>query len=132
MEQHILDAITNYIRERCANSNIEVLTPLWGCDRDTLIYQLLKCKFHVIFSCVKKPHFTCDWLGKPLDIDSLDRLRKMSAEKNFDICGEGGEYHTLVLDGPIFKKRIEIGSHAKHVLGDMMYLKPRDVILREK
>ena len=81
---------------------------LWGCDRFELLNRLLSCKFRAIFSCVKKPWFTDEWLGKELNKDSLDKLGMINAKTGLDISGEQGEYHTLVLDGPPFRKSISI------------------------
>ena len=39
-----------------------------------------------------------------------------------DMCGENGEYHTLVVDGPIFKNRINYENHQKIISGNYGYL----------
>ena len=101
-----VDGYPNWIRECSKYSGMDVLTPLWGWDRLSIIKELLLHEFKVIFSCVKRPWFTGDWLGKEIDDKTLKQLQIMSAENGLDICGEQGEYHTLVMDGPLFKKRI--------------------------
>lgn len=45
-----------------------------------------------------------DWVGQQVDKTFMEYLKR----KNIEICGENGEYHTLVTDGPIFKRRIQI------------------------
>jgi diphthamide synthase (EF-2-diphthine--ammonia ligase) len=76
----------------------------------------------VIFYCVKKPWFTADWIGKTLNADTLEQLKKLNQKTGLDICGENGEYHTLVLDGPPFKKRIQMGSHSTIQQDSLMYI----------
>jgi diphthine-ammonia ligase len=59
----------------------------------------------------------------------VDRLIEISVQTGLDICGEQGEYHTLVLDGPLFKKRVRIGSYSKHVIDSIMYIALEDLQL---
>ncbi|MBI5560315.1 MAG: diphthine--ammonia ligase [Deltaproteobacteria bacterium] len=127
-----VDCQTNWIRECSKYSGVEVLTPLWGFNRQELINKLLSYKFKVIFSCVKKPWFTDDWLGIELNRNSLEKLRMLNTETGLDICGEQGEYHTLVLDGPPFKKSIHVGAYSKHVNASLMYINIQQVALKEK
>jgi diphthamide synthase (EF-2-diphthine--ammonia ligase) len=56
-----------------------------------------------------------NWLGRTLDRKFYDDILKLG---NIDACGEGGEYHTVVTDGPTFKKKIEILETQKHKLDD--------------
>ena len=54
-----------------------------------------------------------DWLGRVLDRKFYDDILQLG---NVDPCGEGGEYHTVITDGPTFKKKIEILETQKHKL----------------
>jgi len=49
-----------------------------------------------------------EWLGRVLDRKFYDDILKLG---NVDACGEGGEYHTVITDGPMFKNKIEIKKH---------------------
>ena len=117
-----VDGYPNWIKECSESARIEVLTPLWNLDRLTLANRLISNGFEVIFSCVKKPWFTADWIGKTLNADTLEQLKKLNQKTGLDICGENGEYHTLVLDGPPFKKRIQMGSHSTIQQDSLMYI----------
>lgn len=114
----------NWIRQRCEHSGIEVLTPLWGADRYQALSEFLSYGFRAIISCIKIECLTEEWLGRELDEESLDCLASLSGKTGIDICGENGEYHTLVFDGPIFKKRVIIGNYSKHANDSVMYIKP--------
>ena len=122
----------NWVRERCGNIGIEVVTPLWGMDRYSAFKEFLSYGFKVIISCIKKGCLTEEWLGRELDEDALNSLCDIRSKTGLDICGEQGEYHTLVLDGPMFKKSVVIGDFSKHSNNLVMYIKPQNVTLKEK
>jgi uncharacterized protein (TIGR00290 family) len=48
------------------------------------------------------------WLGRKVDLDFLTYLSELKQTNDIHICGEAGEYHTFVTDGPLFKQRIDI------------------------
>jgi len=127
-----IDGYPNWIKECSAYADIDVLAPLWGCDRLELLTRFLAYKFKGIFSCVKKPWFTDEWLGMELNKDSLDRLCAIHAKTGLDISGEEGEYHTLVTDGPLFKKSIHISAYTKHTKNSLMYIDIQKAFLMRK
>lgn len=118
-----VDGFPNWIRERSRPSGMKVFTPLWEKDRKTILNRLLSLHFKVIFSGVRKPWLTEDWLGREITESSLEQLKALGRETGLDLCGEQGEYHTLVLDGPGFYKRIKINEYSKGIRDDLAYLK---------
>ena len=48
------------------------------------------------------------WLGRRIDRKFLIDIKEYQRNRNLDICGENGEYHTFVVDGPCFHKRVSI------------------------
>jgi len=122
----------NWIVDRSTRCGVNVVRPLWHQDRVGLLNKLLSLKFKVVFSCVKRPWFTDEWLGSELSPSSVECLSGISKRTGLDICGENGEYHTLVLDGPQFKKRIRIGSYSKHVVDSTMYIVLESLRLEDK
>lgn len=127
-----VDGYPNWIKERCRSVGVEVVMPLWGRDGTELLEEFLSCGFAAIFSCVKKPWFTEDWLGARLDHRALEALRTISAETGLDICGEQGEYHTLVIDGPGFERSIGIGACSRRSRDTISYLEIADAALARK
>ena len=91
----------NYIRECAEYAGVDVVTPLWGRDKVELLNQLLSQGFRAIFSCVKKPWFTEEWVGRELSVESVEKLLALGSKGKFDVCGDQGEYHTLVVDCPV-------------------------------
>ena len=106
---------SNWIR-RCAEpAGMPVWTPLWGRDRKTLLDDLLTQRFHVLFSCVKADWLDASWLGRELDPEAIAELQAVRARSGVDLCGEEGEYHTLVTDAPRFRQRLQLtGCAARH------------------
>jgi uncharacterized protein (TIGR00290 family) len=117
-----VDGHPNWIRECSKKSGVGVLTPLWKRNRVEILRKLLSLGFRVVFSCVKKPWFTRDWVGQTLDEQRLKLLMKMHKETGLDVCGENGEYHSLVTDGPLFQKAVQITRQSTHVKDSIMYL----------
>lgn len=100
----------NWIRECSKPVGMEVLTPLWGRDRRGILEQLFTSGYEIIMSYAKTGWLTRDWVGRRLDSASLAELETLRAQNGLDLCGEDGEYHTLVLDAPCYNERISITS----------------------
>ncbi len=97
-----VDGRQNWIRQCAAGTGIEVLTPLWESDRVVLVERVIGLGFEAVFSAVRTPPLSEAWLGRPLDRASLVELRELGGARGLDVAGEQGEYHTVVLDGPLF------------------------------
>jgi diphthine-ammonia ligase len=112
----------DWMVERARRCDVDLIRPLWHRDRAELLRRVLEIKLKVLFSCVKKPWFTDDWLGRELNMVAVERLIEMGSHMGLDVCGEQGEYHTLVLDGPRFRKRIRVDSYFKRSADSVSYL----------
>ena len=62
-------------------------------------------------------------LGRRIDLDFINQLAKFQETNNVTLCGEAGEYHTLVIDGPIFQNRLEIRETRKVLRNGHWFLK---------
>jgi len=127
-----VDGHPNWIAECGEHANIKVKMPLWKMNRLEVLKRLIRHRFKVIFSCVKNPWFTSDWIGKEITPSQIRRLAEINRTKGADICGEGGEYHTLVCDGPFFQKRISIDSFSTIQKDDLMYINIQELSLKDK
>jgi uncharacterized protein (TIGR00290 family) len=112
----------NWIQECCSSLRLEVVTPLWGRDRESLLRKVLDLGFEVIFSYVKKPWLADDWVGRTLNSQTLSELQEVSRTTGMDLCGEEGEYHTLVLNAPLFRQPISLQNCKKVVSDSVSYL----------
>ena len=112
----------NWIRERARPVGMNVLTPLWGRDRLELLQRLLALQFKVIFSCIKTRWLAAEWVGRDLDSEAIAGLRALRQQNGLDLCGEEGEYHTLVTDTPDFNRRVHLDVFRVRERGELAYL----------
>jgi diphthine-ammonia ligase len=113
---------TNWITERCQVCGLNAHLPLWHMNRENLLVRLFSLGFEIIFSCIKQPWFTIDWLGRKMDLLVLPDLKQFHYLNSLDICGEEGEFHTLVLDGPLYRERLKIKGFTMEKEGPIMYM----------
>lgn len=90
----------------CRDLDIELLLPLWNCNSETILSDFIDAGFEAIVVSAKADLLGDEWLGRTIDEDFVSDLR--SFHNGLDVCGENGEYHTFVTDGPLFKNRIRI------------------------
>jgi uncharacterized protein (TIGR00290 family) len=98
----------DWVNRVCNEVGILPLEPLWSLNPEQMLTDFTNEAFEAIVVNVKADLFGEEWLGRKVDEKFLKDLRELQIEHNLHICGEYGEYHTLVTDGPIFKKRIKI------------------------
>ncbi len=94
----------NWIDERCENLKINVFKPLWKQNRMDILNDLLAFGFDLIFSAVKCDIFDPSWIGRKINHDAIADLNLLSC----DLCGENGEYHSIVVDCSLFSKPINL------------------------
>jgi diphthine-ammonia ligase len=92
----------------CADLGLVSVAPLWQQDPLELMKELIDHKFKVIIVGVYAYGLDQTWLGKEITSESLAKLVELNEKYQISLVGEGGEYESLVLDAPIFKKCIEI------------------------
>jgi diphthine-ammonia ligase len=93
-----LDKITTEI-------GLKPVRPLWHRDTTEVLAEFITEGFKANVVRIKKDLLTMDYLGRELNRQFFNDLKKLG---NIDLCGERGEYHTFVTDGPNFSKKIEI------------------------
>ncbi|KYH40063.1 MAG: hypothetical protein AYL33_006690 [Candidatus Bathyarchaeota archaeon B63] len=116
----------------CREIGLESIAPLWHEDPRRLMDELITGGFHVIFTGVYAYGLDSGWLGRRLDRSALRELERLSREYGISIVGEGGEYETMVLDAPYFRKRIRIVKARTVWEGESGYLLVEDAELEDK
>ena len=125
-----LDAHREWVERVSKESGMEAVLPLWGEKiRENLIEELIEAGFETVIVATKKDLLGQEWLGRMIDDDFA---RDISKIKGVDISGEGGEYHTFVVSGPIFKKRINILKSEKITRDQHCFLDILECELTEK
>jgi uncharacterized protein (TIGR00290 family) len=90
----------------CKEVGLTPVRPLWHRDTQKILEEFINDGFKATLVRVKLDLLGMEWLGREINKKFFDDLLKLGT---IDPCGEHGEFHTLVTDGPLFKKkRIEI------------------------
>jgi len=98
---------------------VSLIMPNENPSKDT--YDVLKEEIGTgikpVMTCINLNYFGEEWLGRVLDDASIKDLKALADKKGIDVCGEDGKgYHTMVIDSPLFKNKIEIGKSKKKVI----------------
>ena len=101
---------------------IKVIMPLWERDTFEVLDDEMSSGFRAVFTCVKQPFFNEEWIGRELNKDTVKDLLALAEKTGMDPCGENGEYHTMIIDGPIFKMPIKIPSFTKEKSETRFYM----------
>ncbi len=102
------------IEKLASEVGIKAISPYWHKDPVEYMNLVIDSGFTVIISGVFAYGLDESWLGRVVDRNALDELIKISEKTYINVAFEGGEAESLVIDGPIFKKRIEILEAEKH------------------
>jgi uncharacterized protein (TIGR00290 family) len=96
----------------CAAADIRPVLPLWQQDRRALAQEVLAAGFRAVVVCVDSRYLTDEFCGREYDAAFLAEL-----PPNVDACGENGEFHTFVYDGPNFREPVpfKIGGYENYV-----------------
>ncbi|MDH5451294.1 MAG: TIGR00289 family protein [Candidatus Bathyarchaeota archaeon] len=92
----------------CQELNVRSIAPLWQEASLQLLREIIELHFEVIIVGVYAYGLNESWLGKQIDAHTLNSLLDLNRKFGISLIGEGGEYETLVLDAPYFKKKIRI------------------------
>jgi len=117
------DVHGNWMESVCEGLDIKVIMPLWEQDTFQVLDDEISSGFRAVFTCVKQPWFNEEWIGRELNKETVKDLLMLAEKHGIDPCGENGEYHTMVIDGPIFKKPIKIPKFTKEKSETRFYMK---------
>lgn len=101
----------------CGEFGLKTVMPLWGLNPEDILKGFIDEGFESIVVCLKADLLDDSWLGRRIDRKFMADFQDYSRKRSLNICGENGEYHTFLVDGPGFQKRISITPQEK-VLSD--------------
>jgi len=107
-----LEDLKQYRLNILDHSGLEGIFPLWGLETGTMITDFINVGFKTIICAADKRHFDQTVPGKTIDHNFVDSL-----PAGVDACGENGEFHTFVYDGPVFRSPVvfTLGSTVERV-----------------
>lgn len=96
-----LEDVRQYREENLKKLSLKPVFPLWGQSTDRLVREFLDLGFQTIVTCVDEKYLDRSFAGRVIDNNFLKDI-----PSNVDPCGENGEFHTFVFDGPVFEKAV--------------------------
>ena len=97
-----LEDLKEYREDQLTKVGLKPVFPLWKIDTKKLISEFIALGFKAIIVCTNAKYLDDSFCGRLIDQDFLNDL-----PENVDPCGENGEFHTFVFDGPIFSSPVE-------------------------
>lgn len=104
-----LEELRKSREKHCRQSGIKAAFPLWGMDAKALLSEFVKLGFKSIVTCVNASALDERFAGRVIDEAFIRDL-----PPGVDICGENGEYHSFVFDGPIFSAPVPFETGRKY------------------
>lgn len=98
-----MENVRKYREENLSKIGMKAIFPIWGRNTAELARTFVDLGFKAIVTCVNSKVLSKTFAGKIIDNPFLDEL-----PSNIDPCGENGEFHSFVFDGPVFKGGISI------------------------
>ncbi len=105
-----LEDLRAYREHQLSKIDLKGIFPLWKIDTNTLVHEFIDSGFKAITTCVNDKYLDKSFLGRIIDDEFINEL-----PANVDPCGENGEFHSFVFDGPIFKTPVSF------IKGEVVY-----------
>jgi diphthine-ammonia ligase len=116
----------------CKELGLKHIAPLWQEDPFELLEELIESRIEAIIIGVYAYGLDETWLGRGIDQTAINDLVELNKKYQVSMVGEGGEYETLVLDAPFFKKKIQLIETEKVWEGQSGYMLVKKAILANK
>ena len=96
------------IEKICNKLGLKCVNPLWHKKQEEEMQELVDNGFEFIFTSIAAYGLNKNWLNKVITNEDLEKLNKLKDKIGSNVAGEGGEFESLVLDCPLFKKKLVI------------------------
>lgn len=120
------------VDEICQELGLKHISPLWHEAPLELLKEIVTLKMETIFVGVYAYGFDETWLERKINEDTIKDLVELNRKFQVSLVGEGGEYETLVLDAPFFKKKIQLIETKKIWEGQSGYSIVKKAVLVNK
>ena len=105
-----IEEFPNYMEDRCRTVGLNIFNPIWQKSRDEIWELLFENNFEIIFSLSKANLLGGEWIGKRITRKIFTEFKKIAQANGIDLCGENGEFHSIVINSPDFQKRLILKS----------------------
>jgi uncharacterized protein (TIGR00290 family) len=102
-----------WVASRCSEAGLSAIEPLWQKRQEDILMDFVENGFKAVMTSVDSRFFDESWAGRVIDKECLSDLARLRNEKGITLCGELGEYHTLVVDGPLFNTELKVKRRDK-------------------
>lgn len=109
----------DWIDKVCDELKVEAILPIWTKDTERLVKEIINSGFKSIIVSASKDILGEQWLGREINNRFIKDLKAIG---NIDLCGEKGEFHTFVYDGPLFKEKVKFNKGKKTLQDDRWFL----------
>lgn len=94
------------LEQLCKRFDLEQFAPLWGVEPEPALRRMVDHGFDIRIVAVAAEGLDRSWLGRRIDEAAVDELVALSERHGIHVLGEGGEYETIVVDGPHMDERV--------------------------
>ncbi|MFC4410455.1 diphthine--ammonia ligase [Chungangia koreensis] len=94
----------NWVQNICEKAGVTAIHPLWEWPRKNVLKDVIELGFEAYIIVVDSTRLSPSYLGRKLTHELVEELNRLGV----DPCGESGEFHTLVVDGPIFSSAVPV------------------------
>jgi uncharacterized protein (TIGR00290 family) len=97
-----LEAHRQWCTARCEAAGLGACFPLWQENRKALVHEVLDAGYRALITVVDTSRMDASFLGRELNRQAVEEIEACGA----DACGENGEYHTFVFEGPLMTAQV--------------------------
>lgn len=98
-----LEDVRRYREQRMRDTGIEAVFPLWQMPTRPLLAEMLAGGLRACLTCIDPRVLPAEFAGRELTLEMVDDM-----PAGTDPCGENGEFHSFVFDGPMFERPLAI------------------------
>ncbi|MFC5590835.1 diphthine--ammonia ligase [Sporosarcina soli] len=107
-----------WVQKTCAKVGMEAVHPLWMEPRRKILEEFVTVGFEAYVVVVNTKMMPAHFIGRKFTIELMDEMDALG----IDSCGESGEFHTVVVDGPIFSERVPVVFSGQHERDGYVFL----------
>ena len=101
------------VQKICSKLNLWCFNPIWLKNEENYMQELIANNFEIIMTSVAADGLSKEWLNKVITKEDLQKIKELNKKIGLSFCGEGGEFESLVINCPLFKKKLKLTKTEK-------------------